>query len=206
MIRRGTLFLVAVLAASAVAFGPIPPPAQAGPQKLGRTVLVGGNAAHRRKYQRWIDAARTKVKQARAEVLFREANCPGAGGELTACVIESRFFATKLRFYIPRELWTPRYYDPVDLQNTVLHELGHVYDFKYNADRHRGGWLQLFGLPPTAFYSADPKPPFERFAVGYSYCAQGFNYERALTRFEFDVYEHTFTREQYDATCAMLKP
>jgi len=203
MISRGSLFLAAVMAASALMFVPAAP-AQAGKQKLGRTVLVGGNAAHRRKYQRWIDAARVNVKMPRTKVLFRESNCPDTSG-IAACVIAPRFFATKLRFYIPRVLLTPQYYDPVDTKNTVLHELGHVYDFKYNDDHHRGGWLAIFGIPGP-FYSDEKNPPYEKFAVGYSYCAAGFSYERALTRFEFDVYEHTFTPEQYAATCAMLKP
>lgn len=203
MTRTGSLSLVAVMVASAIVFLPAPA-SEAAPQKLGRTVLVGGNAARRADYQRWIDAARARVRQVKTQVIFRESNCPGSE-DLTACVIQPRSFGSLYRFHIPRALLDPRNYDPVDLQNTVLHELAHVYDFKYNRDRHRGAWLKIFGLPGP-FYSQETNPPYERFAVGYSYCAQGFTYERALTRLEYDVYEHKFTREQYDATCAMLRP
>lgn len=180
-------------------------PASQQPQ-LGRTVLVGGPAAPRREYQAWIDAARANVRQVRALVEFREAPCPGGvARQLSACVIVPPPGAGRARMYIPAELRNPALYVPLDLRNTVLHELGHIYDFGYNRDGHRGAFMRLFGIAGR-FYDGGRSPAYERFAVAYSYCAERLTYELALTRIALDSYVHRFTAPQYQATCQMLAP
>lgn len=178
----------------------------AGAATLGRTVLAGGNPAARAEYQAMIDGALPFAKQANVKVSFRESNCPGMGRQATACVIESRFVGGRMSFYIPRALRDPAKYNPVDLRNTVLHELGHVYDFQFGNDGHRRAFMKIFGLRGRFFVFDAVSPPFERFAVGYSYCAEGLTYEQALTRLVFDGYGHRFTAPQYLATCQLVKP
>lgn len=178
----------------------------AGAATLGRTVLTGGNAERRAEYQQMIDSASPFAKQAAVKVALRESNCPGMGRQATACVIESRFPTGRTTLYIPKVLRDPTQYDPIDLRNTVLHEIGHVYDFQFGNDGHRRTFMKIFGLRGRFYVFDAVSPPFERFAVGYSYCAEGLTYEQALTRLEYDSYGHRFTAPQYAATCLLVKP
>ena len=181
-------------------------PADAQQFKLGRTVLLGGNAMHRAEYQAMIDAAAPFARQADTVVKFRESNCPGVGKELAACVIASPRFDQPMRFYIPKQLRDPRKYDPLDLRNTVLHELGHVYDFLYAADGHRGAFMKIFKMRGRFYSDRNARPPYEKFAVGYSYCAENLTPQLARKRRKFDFYDYRFTVDQYFAFCAVLKP
>ena len=178
----------------------------AGAADLGRTVLVGGNPAHRVEYQAWIDAAAPLAKQVNTEVKLRESNCPGSGSSLAACVISSTHVEDPLLFYIPSKLRNKKYYVPEDLKNTVLHELGHVYDFLYTADRHRQAWMDVFGIAGRFYSDKSTRPPYERFAVAYSYCAEGLTAQQARKRKKYDYYRHRFTAFQYAASCAILHP
>lgn len=198
--KRAPLLLAAVIAACALSAAPV----GAAQQKLGRTVLVGGNAAHRAEYQGWIDAAAPLAKQADTQVRFRESNCPGVA-QLAACVISSPRIEEPLLFYIPRKLRNAKEYDPADFKNTVLHELGHVYDFNYSADGHRGQFMKIFGFHGRFYSDRTKRPPYEKFAVGYSYCAEGLSPEAARKRKKYDFYNYRFTDAQYLAFCAILK-
>jgi hypothetical protein len=199
--KRASLLAVAVMAVCAFTAAPVG--AQQSPP--GRTVLVGGNAAHRAEYQAIIDGAAPFVKQAATQVMFRESNCPGVGSELAACVISSPRIDQPMRFYIPRQLRNARNYDPTDLRNTVLHELGHVYDFLSPTDGHRGAYMKIFNVRGR-FYNNSARPPFEKFAVGYSYCAENLTPQEARKRRKFDFYDYRFSVDQYFALCAALKP
>lgn len=202
VLTRAYLFLAAVVAAFVLVAGP----AGAQQVKLGRTVLTGGNAAHRAEYQAIIDGALPFVKQADAQVRLRESNCPGAHNELSACVMSSPRVEDPLSFYIPRQLRNAREYDPADLKNTVLHELGHVYDFLYSGDSHRRQYMKIFKVRGRFYTDRVRRPPYERFAVGYSYCAEGLTVRAARKRRKFDVYAYRFTAKQYTTFCALLKP
>jgi hypothetical protein len=202
MTTRASLLIAAAIAACAFAVAP----AGAQQGKLGRTVLVGGNAADRAEYQAMIDAAAPFARQADTQVLFRESNCPGEGKELAACVISSPRIDQPLRFYIPRQLRDGKHYDPVDLKNTILHELGHVYDFLYSADGHRGAYMKIFNVHGRFYSDSTSRPPYEKFAVGYSYCAENLTAQQARKRKKFDFYDYRFTAAQYAAFCAVLKP
>ena len=139
-------------------------PAAAAP--LGRTVLEGGDPGRRAIYQAIINSGR--APQANVKVKLIERPCPDVEGE-PPCVA-----------YDGRWLWymDPAWAEPQNLAGrftelSVLHELGHVYDFGGPPDRHRTRFLKALGMAGWL----DPlNETWEKFAMGYAYCAAGMSW------------------------------
>lgn len=136
--------------------------------KLGRTVLVGGDPERRAIYQAMIDTGR--APQAATVVRLVETGCQNkADGPPCVDISNGRTW----RLYLQPE-WaaienTANRYTEL----TVLHEIGHVYDFAHPQDRHRTRFLKALGYEGWL----DPlNETWEKFAMAYAYCSAGMTW------------------------------
>lgn len=154
---RALLLAAAILAVCATSASAIAP--------LGRTVLTGGDPAHRAQYQAWIDAS--LAPQVKVTVKLIEKPCPESP-EGAPCV---DFQTGRWKLYIDAG-WL----EPQNLRSgwlNTLHEIGHIYDFEHPRDRHRTRFLRVFGYEGWL----DPlNTTWEKFAMAYGYCAAGLSW------------------------------
>lgn len=166
--RTATLTVLAVLLLAAQA--------SAAPIQLGRTILTGGDPAHRAQYQAWIDAG--TAPQAAVYVRLLEADCPETEEPGVPCV--STDDGRRWRLYMPPYLLEPQNVEGRFAELDLLHEVGHIYDFSYTRDRHRTRFMRVFGYEGWL----DPlNTTWEKWAMAYAYCSAGLpwaQYRREL--------------------------
>lgn len=157
----------------------------AGTAQAAATTLVLPDGTQRpQPYQSWVD--RSLVPTPPGVVTLHLGGCPVAGSA-GGCVIEGER-AIHL---------APEGRD----RQTLLHELGHVFDSAVLPSRARTRFQSLVRRPGAWAGAASSDPPQERFAEAYALCAQ----RRRLTDTHFGMYDYAPSPRSHASACGIIR-
>lgn len=171
-----------VVIALALAAGPLAAGAEA------RVMLVApGGGPLPGQYQAWADGSFVPTVDGR--LVLHLAGCPSAP-RLAGCVDSRRLSDLYVNPRLPRQ------------QSTLLHELGHIFDFTTMRVGDRRAFARASGLRPRSWY-AGRNPLFEQFAEGYSFCARFRTIARRVG--PFATYSYNVMPRQHERVCAVIR-
>ena len=138
-------------------------------------------------YQGWVNASRVPTVDGRVTV--RLAPCPGHP-RLAGCVNFRRLDELFLTPGLPRQ------------QSTLLHELGHLFDFTTMRAADRRAFARASGRRARNWY-AGRNPLFEQFGEGYSFCARFRTVVRRVG--PFAIYGYDVGPTQHRRVCTVIR-
>ena len=170
----------------AVAFALAAGPLAAGADARVTLVAPGGGALPGQ-YQGWADASFVPTVDRR--LVLHLAGCPRAP-RLAGCVDLRKLDALYLNPRLPFQ------------QSTLLHELGHIFDFTTLRASDRRAFARASGRRAGSWY-AGRNPLFEQFAEGYSFCARFRTIARSVR--PFATYRYDVGPREHARVCAVIR-
>lgn len=153
-----------------------------------RVMLVApGGGALPGQYQGWADGSLVPTVDGR--LTLHLAGCPSAP-RLAGCVDSRRLGELYVNPRLPFQ------------QSTLLHELGHIFDFTTMRASDRRAFARAARLRPRGWY-AGRNPLFEKFAEGYSFCARFRTINRRVG--PFATYRYDVGRREHARVCAVIR-
>jgi hypothetical protein len=140
-------------------------------------------------YQRWVDAA--KVPTPDATVVIRPTGCPF--GEEPACT----WPLGPIHFDHAGVAWSSDH--PAEVRGTLLHELGHQYDYLM-PERARARFARI--MRDARPWRTSPNSPHEQFAEAYAHCGLG---GKAARRYGLGGYDYSPSVRQRRAACRLIR-
>ena len=167
---------VVVVSAAGIGTATAHPPAPFGPS----------GAPLRGAFHTWLHQAKAPLVRGRLRVLL--GRCPGAP-HFVGCIFTRR----------PRTIYlSPAARRP---RAVLYHELGHTFDLRVLAPRHRKRFKRLMGIHGRGWFSSSP-PAAEHFADAYALCAQRKRIAEATVA---TAYGYRATPRRHRRACALIR-